>query len=349
MDSDLLNILLSDQKKVRDIYKPGKYWEKKSLSAVREFRNNGITDFRSSNGNNTVGAAFGDGKIIDGRRIIETTSLSNRIGLFIINHTPLKKLFEWQVNRTKEFYNELMNHNKDYLARLKPQRFSELIKKWKINNSINFGCDSISKFEQKEYSTHYLCLLDTIDNVENISSLKQIHSMIEIGPGFGANLHLIEQNYPNIRKFILIDIVPNLCVVTEYLKSIYKDSVISYLSTRKMHEIKFKDDESLEIFIIPPWEIEKISSQIEVFWNSNSFVEMNVEIIKNYAKNFARIGTKNSIYIFTSYDNFDVNTTLHPDLIPELFPDINFNKSKQPVIFSESREDYVMIGTKHKQ
>lgn len=345
MSSGLLEILLLDQKKIPDIYKPGPYWGKKSRSAIREFRNKGITDFRSSNGNNTVGTAFGGGKIIDGRKIIETDSLSNKIGLFVLNHTPLKKLFEWQVNRTQEFYNELMSYKKDSLAVLKPKRFSELIEKWKVNNSINFGCESISKFREKEYSTYYLARLDTLDIVENVSSLKEKHSMMEIGPGFGANMHLIEQNYPNIRKFVLVDIVPNLCVVTEYLKTIYKDAVVNYLSTRNMQEIKFKEDESLEIFVIPPWEIEKISSQIELFWNSNSFVEMNNKIIKNYAKNFERIRAKNSMYVFTSYDKFDLNTTLHPNSIPKFFPDMQFKNSKQPCFTQQNREDYVMIGT----
>jgi len=219
---------------------------------------------------------------------------------------------------------------------------------WKINNSINFGCDSISKFLEKEYSTHYLYKLDTLDIVEKISSLNEVHNMLEVGPGFGSNMHLIEQNYPNIRKFILIDIVPNICVITEYLKSLYNDSVISYLSTRDMSEIKFKDDESLEIFVIPPWEIGKISAKIELFWNSNSFVEMSADILKNYAKEFERIKTKKSKYVFTSYDKFD-NNTLNPNLIPEFFPYVDFLKSKHPKFTQQQREDYVMIGASDKQ
>ena len=268
--------------------------------------------------------------------------------MFVLNHTPLKKLFEWQVNRTREFYNELLDYKKNNLATLKPERFSELIKEWKIDDSINFGCESISRFKENDYSTYYLDILDILDTVEKTSSLKEIHNMMEIGPGFGANVHLIEQNYPNIRKFILIDIVPNVCVITEYLKNFYKDSVISYLSTRKMQEIRFKKDESLEIFVIPPWEIEKISTPIELFWNSNSFVEMNTKILKNYAEKFERIRDEKSKYVFTSYDIFDLNTTLHPESIPKFFPYVHFKKSKHEK-FTQQREDFVMIGFSDKQ
>jgi len=94
--------------------------------------------------------------------------------------------------------------------------------------------------------------LDILDFVEKNSSLKGMHSLLEIGPGFGVNIHLIEQNYPEIRKFVAVDVVPNICVATEYLRNIYSDSVQDYLATREMNEIKFKDDQSLEIFIIPP-------------------------------------------------------------------------------------------------
>ena len=350
MNSSLIDVLLSDQKKAANIYKPGPYWMKKTLSAIRELKNNGIVDFRASNDKNTVATSFGDNSVIDGRRIIETTTLSNRIGLFILQHTSLKKLFDWQVNRTRQFYKELVNYRKNKLSTSNPERFLELINNWKIVDSINFGCDSISRFEDKEYSTYYLSILDILDNVEKNSSLKEVNSILEIGPGFGANLHLIEQNYPNIRKFIIIDIVPNLCVSTEYLKKIYSDSVIDYLSTRKMKEIKFKEDNSLEIFVIPPWEIEKIaSSSIDCFWNSNSFVEMNSEIIKNYGKNFARMRSKKAKYVFTSYSEFDLKTTLDPNTIPNHFPDMSFKKWKKSRFVNNESENYFMIGTLNDQ
>lgn len=345
MNSNLIDVLLSDQKKAASIYKPGPYWGGKSLSAIREFKNNGIVDFRASNDRNTVGTSFGDNSIIDGRRIIETASLSTRIGLFVLEHTPLKKLFDWQVNHTRELHNELVNYRKNELEVSNPKRFSELINNWKIEDSINFGCENISTYMGKEYSTYYLSILDILDNVENILSLKEITSILEIGPGFGANVHLIEQNYPKIRKFIVIDIVPNLCVSTEYLKNIYFDSVTDYLSTRIMKEIKFKDDDSLEIFVISPWEIEKITSPIDCFFNSNSFVEMTPDIIKNYAKNFTRIRTKKSIYAFSSYSGFNLETSLDPDTIPNYFPDVDFKKSKKSKFVNKELENYFMIGT----
>lgn len=340
----LLNVLISDQKNTNDIYKSGPYWLKKTLSAARELEKSGLTDFRSSNDVNTAATSFGDNTPIDARRIIETSSIQYKIGLAILNHTPLKKLFDFQVNLTRIYHDKLIEFEKNRLVLTKSDRLSELIKNYKIENSINFGCDNITRFKEKNYSTYYLQILDFLDVVERNVTLKGVQSLLEIGPGFGANIHLIEQNYPEIRKFIVVDIVPNVWVATEYLRSIYGDCVKDYLATKEMKDIRFKDDKSLEIFVIPTWEIENISSSIDCFWNSNSFVEMTPRIVANYAKNLARIRTNRTLYNFISYDKFDLKTTFHPDLIPDYFKDVRFQKLRHPSLIKEGDEDYFYFG-----
>ena len=340
----LLNTLISDQKNSPEIYKPGKYWWRKSLSAIKEIEKNGLNEFRSSTDINTAAASYGDSRLIDYRRIIEISSITNKLGLAILNHTPLKRLFDAQVNATKGFVNKLLELEKNALTFSNSERLTELIENYKIENTINFGCDGITLFKGKEYSTHYLNMLDHLDFVEKNITFKNLNSFLEIGPGFGALIHLIEQNYQNIRKFIAVDIVPNVWMVTEYLRSHYGDCVKSYLETKDMKEIKFKNDSSLEIFVIPTWEIEKISSPIDCFWNSNSFVEMSKDIVENYAKKIKRIGTDKSIYSFISYDKFNLKTTLHPNLILDLFPQVNFQMSRYASLLDEHKEDYYYFG-----
>tara|TARA_B110000196_G_C21094948_1_gene639548 strand:+ start:214 stop:1260 length:1047 start_codon:yes stop_codon:yes gene_type:complete len=340
----LLKILILDQKNTRDIYKPSKYWKKKSISAVKELKKNGLNDFRSSNDKNIAATGFGDGAPIDGRRLIETSSLQNKLGLAILNHTPLKKLFDWQVNTTRNYLNKLRDLEKSYFVLTKSEKMAELVQNYKIKNSINFGCDRTLVFNEQEYSKYYLNLVNQLNFIEKNSTLKECRSLLEIGPGFGANIHLIEQNYSEIRKFIVIDIVPNVWVVTNYLRSLYGNCVKDYLETKDLKEIKFKDDTSLEIFVIPPWEIEKISSSIDCFWNSNSFVEMQPDIVSNYANYLSRIKTSKTIYTFISYDKFDINTTFHPDLIQEYFSDVEFQKLSFPYLFDEKRKDYFYLG-----
>lgn len=340
----LLQALISDQKNAPDIYKPSSYWWRKSLSAIREIEKNGLNEFRSSTDINTAGAAFADAYLTDWRRIVETSSILNRLGLAILNHTPLKRLFDAQVNATRGYVNRLLELEKHALSFSNTVRLTELIRNYKIENTINFGCDRITIFEGKRYSTHYLHMLDYLDIVEKHWTLKDLNSFLEIGPGFGTLIHLIEQNYPNIRKFIAVDIVPNVWVVSEYLRNHYGDCVKGYLETREMKEIKFKDDKSLEIFVIPTWQIEKISSSIDCFWNSGSFVEMSTDIVANYAKKMQIIGTNETIYNFISYDRFSLETTFNPNLIPELFSQLNFQMFKHPWLLDDKRENYYYFG-----
>ena len=252
MEKKLLDTLINDQKNVADIYKPGPYWQKKTVSAIREIKNNGLDNLRSSTDINSAASAYGDNTVIDARTILETESLKNRLGLAILNNTPLKKLFDFQVDTTRNLMKTVLKFEKNKLALSDPERLNELIENYKIENSINFGCDRISIFKNKNYSNYYLQILDMLDLVEKKKTLKKLHSFLEVGPSFGANIHLIEQNFSNFKKFIVIDIVPNIWVVTEYLRKLYGENVKDYLITREMKEIKFRDDSSLEIFVIPP-------------------------------------------------------------------------------------------------
>ena len=39
------------------------------------------------------------------------------------------------------------------------------------------------------------------------------------------NVHFLLTNFPNIKKVLYLDVVPNIYVGTEYLKYFYKDQV----------------------------------------------------------------------------------------------------------------------------
>ena len=124
MENKLLVTLINDQKNVANIYKPGPYWQKKTLSAIREIKNNGLDNLRSSTDTNSAASAYGDNTVIDARTILETTSLKNRLGLVILNNTPLKKLFDFQVDTTRYLMNTILKLEKNKLALSNP---------WKID------------------------------------------------------------------------------------------------------------------------------------------------------------------------------------------------------------------------
>ena len=63
-----------------------------------------------------------------------------------------------------------------------------------------------------------------------------------------------------------------------------KDKVKDYLNIKNSSQIRFADNDDLEILCIPPWVIERLNVEIDHFHNAASFVEMPEKIIKNYCK-----------------------------------------------------------------
>ena len=66
-------------------------------------------------------------------------------------------------------------------------------------------------------------MADRVNKIAGIFDFNEIRSYFEIGGGFGANIHFLITNYPNIKKIIYLDAVPNIYVGTEYLKFHYKN------------------------------------------------------------------------------------------------------------------------------
>ena len=56
-------------------------------------------------------------------------------------------------------------------------------------------------------------------------------------------------NFPNIKKVIYLDAVPNIYVGTEYLRYHFQDKVKDYLSTRNEKEITFKNNDEQKLFV----------------------------------------------------------------------------------------------------
>ena len=91
-----------------------------------------------------------------------------------------------------------------------------LIEKIKFENTTNVGCVEKFTYLEKEYSTLYLEMADRINKLSSSFNFANIKNYFEIGGGFGANLHFLITNYPNIKKVIYLDAVPNIYVGTDF-------------------------------------------------------------------------------------------------------------------------------------
>ena len=70
--------------------------------------------------------------------------------------------------------------------------------------------------DNKETSIVYIDMAHRIDVLSSQFDFTKIKSFFEIGGGFGANVHFLVTNFPNINKIIYLDIAPNIYLGTEF-------------------------------------------------------------------------------------------------------------------------------------
>ena len=332
----LLNELIKDEKKIdKSLYSSGPYWDHKNSRAVIEIKKKGLNDFRGINAG--IGTSFADNLVLD---IRNEFNIKGRIIGKIFSLPLLNIIFNGQLNTTKN-YIDLFIKNQAIVYQ-NNQNVQNLIKKFKFENVTDFGCIQSFEYLKKNYSCHYLKMAHRINELSKSFDFKNIKSFFEIGGGFGANIHFLITNFPNIKKILYLDVVPNIYVGTEYLRYHYKEKVKDYLELKNLDTINFSKNNDLEIFCIPPWLIEKVETEIDHFHNAASFVEMPKKVISNYVNFINKFKIKEISLL--SYDRFDPETTFNPEELNHFFNNKLSISWKNDLIEEYKRKDIYLTS-----
>ena len=307
----LLDLLIKDEKKIdKELYSSGPYWDYKNSGAIIEIKKKGLKDFRGITAG--IGTSFADNLVLD---IRNEFNIKGKIVGKIFSFPILNIIFNGQIKTTKNYLDSFVKNQA--IVYKNSQNVQNLISKFKFNNTTDFGCIQSFDYSNKNYSCLYLNMAHRINNLSKYFNFKDIKSYFEIGGGFGSNIHFLITNFPNIKKILYLDIVPNIYVGTEYLRNHYREKVKDYLEFRNLEKISFSKNNDLEIFCIPPWLIEKVDTEIDHFHNAASFVEMPRKVISNYVKFIKKFKTQEISLI--SYSGFDLKTTFNPEELNNFF------------------------------
>jgi putative sugar O-methyltransferase len=332
----LLDELIKDEKKIdRVLYSSGPYWSDKNNRTVVEIKKKGLNDFRGITAG--IGTSFADNEIVDIRQEFNT---KGRIVGKIFSLPFFKKIFNDQLKLTNKHLNSSIK-NKAVIYQNK-KNVQNLIKKYKFENTTDFGCINSFEYLEKNYSTLYMEMAFRIDKLSKSFNFENNKSFFEIGGGFGANVHFLLTNFPNIKKVLYLDAVPNIYVGTEYLRSHYKDKVKDYLELKNLDKISFSNNDELEILCMPPWLIEKVDVEIDHFHNAASFVEMPKKVVENYSKFVKKFKSKEVSLV--SYDGFDLDTTPNPEELNEYF-DNNLKISWEKNLIEEFKSKTIFLAS----
>jgi putative sugar O-methyltransferase len=133
----------------------------------------------------------------------------------------------------------------------------------------------------------YLVLLAALSNHVDAPP----KSFLEIGGGFGVLGEIVLARDPGAR-YVDIDIPPLVTVASYYLTELFgADRVQSYDSA-------IADSGPIEVpgsGVFPSWRIEDVQADFEVFVNSFSFQEMEVDVVDNYIEAVCAKGVKYAV------------------------------------------------------
>lgn len=315
-DNKLLDLLIIDLKDQKGIYKPGPYWDGYASRIVKAIKKQGLQSFRA---NPRIGKGFSDSLVFEPIDLSKLISIKSRVYERLVNNHIISKYF---LSPFRERIKAISVQREMYMNLYYNHLLSDWYEKFKSSHKlpnpylqeptdvITLSGDKIGR----TYLNSYLRIYNYSHQI-NFNSKK---NLFEIGGGFGSNVHTLLTMYPNIKKVIYLDIPPILYVANQYLESIFPGSVVSYEKTKYYDSIKFKKDDSLEIFCVAPWQIEKLDVSIDLFWNSASFQEMPESTVQNYCKHLGRICGDNASFCVYIYNTIDSLKTIDQDKLIQL-------------------------------
>lgn len=120
---------------------------------------------------------------------------------------------------------------------------------------------------------------------------ERIHTVMEIGGGFGTLCEILSYSGTEAGQYIDLDFPPTSFATQYYLsKALGAECVVAYAQTRNLPEI---DIASLpKAAVLCSWQIEKLQGQVDLFVNYISFQEMEPHMVHNYLGQVERLGTR---------------------------------------------------------
>ena len=181
------------------------------------------------------------------------------------------------------------------LTKITGREFIETNKETMIGNPKTFYIDN------EYYDYHDLFIIYFYHSLVSFLSEKrdkEIFFVCEIGGGYGGLIHRIKKNFPEA-VCLLFDLPEQNYISNYYLKRLNPKAkvlnlkgLMSMKKTKSLDSIKIEKDDlkKFDFVILPGYLIEKIhDSFIDVFINTRSFMEMNLETIYFYFSEIHRL------------------------------------------------------------
>lgn len=287
----LLKTLLEDSTQETSLWRPASYWYPYSQRIHNELNKVGLENFRT---NQRILKGFGHGGIMQPAKPRATWK---RFIWDTVENLPLVKLIVDKYKHINRVYHRRVIQQDKKIASLALDEIAQRFPDIKIPaGTCNGGGEDGFEWRGHMVSADWVKYLSRVADFYTAVPSQNVKAIVEIGPGIGlTSLAHIALN-PHLKTIVNIDIVPIIYISGQFLDSDENIKVVNYLDTKDLKEIRFDNDEKLTIYALPPWELHKITSEVDYFFNAYSFMEMEQDICQNYADIIEKI-TRQGILI----------------------------------------------------
>ncbi|MDC1319512.1 putative sugar O-methyltransferase [Litorivicinus sp.] len=294
----------------------GSYWEKKYKVIERSIAKFGLAGIRGDS--NYIGTSYADNHYIDVRTFLIVFPFN--LLRWLIKLSPISVVFNKQIELTDRYLHEVIDFQKQHI--LSQPELISLIGKYRFSNISNDDAKDTILLNNESITLSQLRYLDMHLGLADSINFSEIHSVLEVGGGYGAHTDFLIQNFSNIRKFLYVDMFPVLYVGTQYLESIHGDAVKVVTEAQFSSSLltsPFEDNDSLEIICISPHFLDNVRFKFDLCLSCNAFQEMAIDTVAGYAAIFDEKLSDHGSIGLVNYSEADGLTQTSSDSINSIF------------------------------
>jgi putative sugar O-methyltransferase len=145
------------------------------------------------------------------------------------------------------------------------------------------------EIEGRRFSRSMLNYLHGLVFIKQVLGETNIRSVLEIGGGYGTLGEILHQSGGNY-AYVDVDIPPTSGVASYYLGQIPGLDLVDYEETRGDRLIPVPT--AGRQMVICPWQLPRVTGQIDLVWNYISFQEMEPNVVRFYLEQGRRLGAR---------------------------------------------------------
>lgn len=150
------------------------------------------------------------------------------------------------------------------------------------------------EFENRKFSRSSLNYLLGLNFLKQQLADVPIKKVLEIGGGFGSLGEILLSDERNDTFYLNVDIAPTCLFSTYYLQSIFgQDNIADYKTLTTCDDFSLENLSSqFQGAVMCPWQLPKVTGELDLFVNFISFQEMEPDIVENYLGHVSRLNCK---------------------------------------------------------